>query len=474
MLPSAFALRSNQSDLAQSAAGLSCTHCITSDVLATGAVGSEQIQAGAVGDTQLSVLYAVSATKGGQPNNLECGGCVDSTEVSFPWAASTEAGGPAAVALSLDCPGCVGITQIGSQAVGSAQIKDGAVLAKHVGFLYAHGDANGAANDVSCPHCVDGGDLATNLSIAGNIDATGSITACSGNAAGCTLGVGNDIDLVRQPDQTLLVLTPNGLRLRNADDSAWTELRAGKGTFYAGLEVQGTSTMTGPVTVAGDFDLSSHQIKGMRFENAASAPVTCGSSTIGYAYYDTTEHKLFVCDGSAFANVCDSCGAPPAGDCCASHSTPGCDDATVQACVCDMDPFCCGTAWDSICVGEANSPCGACGGTTTEDCCTVHSTIGCEDANVQSCVCGMDSFCCTYSWDSICAGEAANDCGADCGGGSIPGGTCCSTSSSPGCSVSSIETCVCDLDSFCCEEEWDYICVDEAQNDCGADCGGAM
>jgi hypothetical protein len=60
-------------------------------------------------------------------------------------------------------------------------------------------------------------------------------------------------------------------------------------------------------------------------------------------------------------------------DCCTPHNTPGCDDTTIQQCVCNQDPVCCGDergVWDSICVAEVNQfGCGMCeidtGGDTT-------------------------------------------------------------------------------------------------------------
>jgi hypothetical protein len=49
------------------------------------------------------------------------------------------------------------------------------------------------------------------------------------------------------------------------------------------------------------------------------------------------------------------------GNCCAARGTAGCQDTAVQACVCDpdVDPYCCGTAWDENCVEEAISICSA-------------------------------------------------------------------------------------------------------------------
>jgi hypothetical protein len=38
---------------------------------------------------------------------------------------------------------------------------------------------------------------------------------------------------------------------------------------------------------------------------------------------------------------------------------------------------------------------------------------------------------------------------------------CCTTDHGPGCNVSEIEACVCEIDPYCCEVEWDEFCVEE-------------
>lgn len=43
------------------------------------------------------------------------------------------------------------------------------------------------------------------------------------------------------------------------------------------------------------------------------------------------------------------------------------------------------------------------------------------------------------------------------GGGAA--GDCCEVQATPGCIDAAISTCVCDTDAFCCETEWDAVCV---------------
>jgi hypothetical protein len=51
------------------------------------------------------------------------------------------------------------------------------------------------------------------------------------------------------------------------------------------------------------------------------------------------------------------CGAPAS--CCVIGTEPGCQDAEIEACVCAIDDFCCDILWDELCVDEATD-CGGC------------------------------------------------------------------------------------------------------------------
>ena len=174
-----------------------------------------------------------------------------------------------------------------------------------------------------------------------------------------------------------------------------------------------------------------------------------------------------LCAGAAIS-LCEACGPPPGGPCCEDNGTPGCDDADVEGCVCAVDPYCCNTAWDGICVEEAIQICGACGPTPGEGaCCEVNGTPGCEDPQVEGCVCALDAFCCEVDWDVLCVDQASKDCEA-CGGAGAS--DCCESNGTPGCDDLQVEGCTCALDAFCCDVTWDWVCVDVAMVECGA-CG---
>lgn len=139
---------------------------------------------------------------------------------------------------------------------------------------------------------------------------------------------------------------------------------------------------------------------------------------------------------------------PGDGDCCEVHGGASCEDEEVAACVCQFDPYCCDTFWDSVCVQQVETfGCGFCGGGTTAtvttspetdswddetggwddppppgDCCEANEVPWCEDFEVAECVCAQAPFCCEEIWDEECVFLVeALGCG-DCGFGTTTGG----------------------------------------------------
>jgi hypothetical protein len=153
-------------------------------------------------------------------------------------------------------------------------------------------------------------------------------------------------------------------------------------------------------------------------------------------------------------------GGGAAGDCCEGHGGMGCADAAIAACVCAQDSFCCDNSWDGTCVQLIESlGCGACGGADgpsdgsggpgdtggagdtgagggsggggggggagagVGDCCAPNGSVGCNDAAIQACVCAADSYCCDTDWDSLCVEQVDTEGCGMCGGGGGGGGT---------------------------------------------------
>ena len=105
------------------------------------------------------------------------------------------------------------------------------------------------------------------------------------------------------------------------------------------------------------------------------------------------------------------CGNPASGPCDVANGTPGCDDASCCEPICAADPYCCDTAWDSICADAASTQCGdGGGGGGTGACCAPNGSPGCEDSECQSLICNADPFCCDTEWDQVCSDAANTDC----------------------------------------------------------------
>jgi hypothetical protein len=155
---------------------------------------------------------------------------------------------------------------------------------------------------------------------------------------------------------------------------------------------------------------------------------------------------------------CDSSTQLVPNTCCAPTGEPGCPEAAVSECVCAIDPFCCDVLWDETCVAlvEANE-CGMC---QPAPCCAPSTMPGCAaDPEIEACVCAADPFCCDEQWDNLCVSDVQTVGCGDCGWVS-EGGGCCDANGTPGCDDPDIEACVCPSDPFCCQTSWDSLCVE--------------
>ncbi len=126
------------------------------------------------------------------------------------------------------------------------------------------------------------------------------------------------------------------------------------------------------------------------------------------------------------ARAGDCCGNPNAGLCCCEQPTPCCDDLECCDLICGIDPFCCEVAWDTICVNQALSLCRSitcptgcgplpcCGNPRAGSCCIDDGTPCCDDVRCCATVCSIDPFCCDINWDQICIDEAHSFCGELC------------------------------------------------------------
>jgi hypothetical protein len=111
---------------------------------------------------------------------------------------------------------------------------------------------------------------------------------------------------------------------------------------------------------------------------------------------------------------CRNC--PQPGSCCSAHFLLGCDDPDIESCVCGKDDYCCMVGWDNVCAKNVEAfGCGVCN-PPKENCCAVHESRGCSDYKVEQCVCASDMFCCLVEWDATCVKKVGlKNCGT-CGG----------------------------------------------------------
>ena len=192
-----------------------------------------------------------------------------------------------------------------------------------------------------------------------------------------------------------------------------------------------------------------------------------------------------VCAQIAFGGECDvpTCEDPGLGDCCSIHNGPWCSDPSCCSAVCAADSFCCEVLWDEFCVRatfELDGACGClleCGDECAESCCEPHFAPRCNDAECCKLVCAEDAFCCDTEWDSVCVDLASQLCGGKDGACPPPCGlpeygSCCVPHATPGCS--DLECClaVCKVDPFCCDGSWDETCAKEAGSECSVCSGG--
>ncbi len=188
-------------------------------------------------------------------------------------------------------------------------------------------------------------------------------------------------------------------------------------------------------------------------------------------------------------------------------------DPVVTSCVCALEPACCESAWSAACVTLATTSCALdCECTTLppEDlaCTDAAECTFCDDGNACNGVWSCPSGQCAKSGTVFCFDGFDKPClknrcdpldgackltpePAACNDGdpctkdlcvepawqcsNTPFAVCnaqhpCLTSDGPGSSQTTVTTCVCAADPFCCNVVWDKACVALAQSACGVAC----
>jgi hypothetical protein len=89
--------------------------------------------------------------------------------------------------------------------------------------------------------------------------------------------------------------------------------------------------------------------------------------------------------------------------------------------ICKVDSYCCNTKWDNVCLSEIGGVCDQSCTTVAPGISTcVHSHCTAGAALVKTCnacvtaVCNKDPKCCTTKWDSVCVNEVKTVCNIEC------------------------------------------------------------
>lgn len=116
---------------------------------------------------------------------------------------------------------------------------------------------------------------------------------------------------------------------------------------------------------------------------------------------------------------------PAMSECFDVQPIPSCTNEDCSEIVCLIDPFCCDISWDSSCVefaclncqGAPEEVCDVVGGTlaptfepVASDCSFASPLGGCTNESCQAAVCGEDAFCCETEFDGVCVNLACDLC----------------------------------------------------------------
>ncbi|MEM7229750.1 MAG: hypothetical protein AAF432_13145 [Planctomycetota bacterium] len=139
-----------------------------------------------------------------------------------------------------------------------------------------------------------------------------------------------------------------------------------------------------------------------------------------------------MCDDGTF--VCPQIGCPGTGDCFVDNGTPGCEDITCCSAVCILDSFCCTTSWDGVCASLAvdnpfciNAACclpdDSCVVTIEPDCTAMGGMFQADDDVCKPNPCTPAGACCFVS--GICTDDVTVAECNDLGGAFEGDGTAC-------------------------------------------------
>lgn len=234
-----------------------------------------------------------------------------------------------------------------------------AAALKVIGSTEVTGDvaANTFTGDGSGLTNIDAADLVGSVpdsAISGTFTSAVNLSNAANTIAGTFNGVGTALTALDGSSISLGTIAnarTTGTAANTADSLV---MRDTSGNFAASNIA--ASTMT-----ASSFIGSGAALNSLNASNLTSGTVANARTTGTSANLASTLVMRDV-NGNFTAGPLTLVGSGTCGNCCVSHAGPGCEVPACEAAVCAIDPFCCSTAWDSICANEAASLCGGLGG----------------------------------------------------------------------------------------------------------------
>jgi hypothetical protein len=146
------------------------------------------------------------------------------------------------------------------------------------------------------------------------------------------------------------------------------------------------------------------------------------------------------------------------------------------AAVCAVDDYCCSIQWDAVCVDLADDHCdNLCNPVVlcAHDLCEPGPALadGCDPCVTS--VCSADDYCCNATngqWDGACIAFVKNGLTHPACSGKCCAHSECTTGAKLKSTCSNCASTVCGLDSWCCTNEWDALCVQKASNEPSCNC----
>ncbi|WP_266221341.1 hypothetical protein [Paraliomyxa miuraensis] len=303
---------------------------------------------------------------------------------------------------------------------------------------------------------------------------TGTTAVQDGTGDSGTTG-DTDTPMTTGPDST----ATDGTASTSDTDASTTDATTGPGEVCGNDVVEGAEACDGS-DLAGEDCISQGFDAGM---------IACNPDCT----FDTSGCIMMNCGNDAIeaAEVCD--GTDLAGEDCISQGF----DAGTLGCMGDCTGYDTSGCVTFMCGNDAIEGAEVCDGTDLagQDCIGQGfdaGTLGCLDDctgyDTSSCVafmCGNDAIEGTEVCDGTdlagqdCVGQGFDvgtlgclgDCSAfDTSGCANFAGDCCAANGTPGCDDVACTAAVCALDPFCCSNQWDAICGDEAFVECPAVC----